>query len=168
MYKIEGDINFYEELNKNNDTNDDYKEQLCLITNEALTDKFVQLDCGHMFNYKPLYNSFVKYKMRSHQMRPKRKIEEDSLVCPYCRKQQKNKIPYYKELGVKHIDGITCKNNVNTLFCTAILKCGANNGCTCKSKQFSGGFCKRHFNMNLKAQLKSQTIEYKDISQNEI
>ena len=59
-YNIEGGINFFEELYKSlddvetiNKTEED--DNLCLITYKPLQDKFVKLNCGHKFNYVPLY-----------------------------------------------------------------------------------------------------------------
>ena len=56
-YKIEGNIDFFEELYKSldNEENLDEDTNTCLITNQSLTDKFIQLQCGHKFNYVPLF-----------------------------------------------------------------------------------------------------------------
>ena len=55
-YIIEGGLDFYEELYKSLDieeTNEKTEEDnnLCLITNQPLTEKSVELNCGHKFNY---------------------------------------------------------------------------------------------------------------------
>lgn len=86
-YIIEENIDFYSELNKelNNDNNIDISNNIldntCLITYEPLEENHVTLDCNHKFNYLPFvnainidmqtytYNSFLKYELK----------------CPYCR-----------------------------------------------------------------------------------
>ena len=67
-YNIEGSIDFFSELNKllnkENVKNENVKneENICLISNEELTDNFVKLNCGHSFNYLPLYKDLVNQK----------------------------------------------------------------------------------------------------------
>jgi hypothetical protein len=55
-YKLEGGIDFFAELYKSLDIEESDENNMCLITNQPLTDKFVSLNCGHKFNYIPLYN----------------------------------------------------------------------------------------------------------------
>ena len=44
--------NLYKSLNEDDDVNQDLK---CLITYEDLDNNHIELDCGHKFNYKPIY-----------------------------------------------------------------------------------------------------------------
>ena len=63
-YTIEGGINFYEELYKMLDdekSSDQPSEDVCLISNQPLTENYVTLDCNHKFNYMPLFNDIKKY-----------------------------------------------------------------------------------------------------------
>jgi len=106
-YNIEGGIDFYAELNKSmscndisgngmrdlsgNDltTNDDDTNK-CLITRLPLVDGFVRMECGHSFNYLPLYNELVQ------QQKPSicgyAKIGR--ILCPFCRNSQQTFLPY--------------------------------------------------------------------------
>ena len=59
-YNIEGGINFFDELYKSLDTTNVEEDNICLISNQVLVDKFVELNCGHKFNYIPLYNGRIK------------------------------------------------------------------------------------------------------------
>lgn len=64
-YSIEGNIDFFKELNEiqNNESdtiNDDKNE--CLLTGEKLRPDSVILLCGHRFNYKPLFTEVVMQK----------------------------------------------------------------------------------------------------------
>ena len=65
-YNIEGQIDFFSELYKSLDEVDktDTDNNICLITNEPLTENFVQLECKHKFNYIPLYNDLVNHKRK--------------------------------------------------------------------------------------------------------
>lgn len=111
-YNIEGDIDFFAELYKsldveenNNKTDEDNNK--CLISNQPLTDKFVEMKCGHKFNYIPLYNDLVNHKQKFNGMEGNgSKLSADEIRCPYCRKKQKILIPYYEELGLKKVNGV--------------------------------------------------------------
>ena len=66
-YIIEGGIDFFSELYKSLDVEEDVLEDdnnKCLISNQVLTDKHVQLNCGHKFNYIELYHDFVNHKKK--------------------------------------------------------------------------------------------------------
>ena len=111
-YIIAGGINFYEELYKSldkdlvNDTND----EICLITNQPLTENWVQLDCKHKFNYIPLYNDVVNHK-KSFNKLERRFLKASEIRCPYCRNIQKKLLPYYENMpGVKQIHGVNWYN----------------------------------------------------------
>jgi len=91
-YNIEGEIDFYAELNKNveDTSNSDDDTNKCLITRLPLVDGFVRMECGHSFNYLPLYNELVQ------QQKPSicgyAKIGR--IVCPFCRHSQQTFLPY--------------------------------------------------------------------------
>lgn len=112
-YIIQGDIDFYKELkNSLNDNielnNDDNK---CLITNTDLTEFYIELKCGHKFNYGPLYKDIYNFKKKFNNMEQLRfKLKINEVRCPYCRKVQSELLPYYdnlpypKEHGVNFLD----------------------------------------------------------------
>ena len=115
-YIVEGGIDFFAELYKsldddenNNKTEEDNNK--CLITNKPLTDKFVELSCGHKFNYLPLYNDVLNHKKKFNNMEGNAtRLKQDEMRCPYCRKRSTGLLPYYEDLnlpkvcGVNHID----------------------------------------------------------------
>lgn len=108
-YNIEGGINFFEELYKSLDNEEEDKPDcnICLITNKPLTEKFVELECKHKFNYIPLYNDLVNHKKKFNYLEGnggKLKLEE--IRCPYCRHKQKGVLPYYEELGLQKVNGV--------------------------------------------------------------
>ena len=118
-YIIEGNIDFYEELYKETkkeelieikegieQSNDKTKEPvLCLISNMPLTENFVQMKCGHKFNYIPLYNDILNHKKKFNIMEHK-SLKNIEIRCPYCRKVQQELLPYHKYLGVKEVHGV--------------------------------------------------------------
>lgn len=107
-YNIEEGIDFYNELYKSLDTNNNHEDtNICLITNQILTDKYVTLECGHKFNYIPLYNDLKNHKKKFNFMEGcSGKLRTNEIRCPYCRSKQTNVLPYYEELGVEKINGV--------------------------------------------------------------
>jgi len=130
-YNIEGNIDFFSELYKSLDieeneekTSDD--SNLCLITNEILIENFVELECGHKFNYIPLFNDVKNHKNKFNYLEGKTShLKPNELRCPYCRNKQETLLPYYEDLGLEKTHGVNfidptknippkCNNNNNT------------------------------------------------------
>jgi hypothetical protein len=108
-YKIEGGIDFFNELYKSLDDETDQSNEnnICLITNQPLTDKFIALKCGHKFNYIPLYNDLVNHKGKFNYMEgTSGKLGINEIRCPYCRSKEEGVLPYYEELGLKQVPGV--------------------------------------------------------------
>jgi len=123
-YIIEGNIDFYEELYKSigqepkepkeskeikegiEQSNEDTQElNLCLISNMQLTENFVKMECGHKFNYIPLYNDILNHKKKFNIMEHQA-LKNIEIRCPYCRKVQQELLPYHKYPGVKEVHGV--------------------------------------------------------------
>ena len=103
------------DINENEHKNEEDKN-LCLITNKELTDKFVKMDCGHQFNYIPLFNDIKNHKYKFNNMEgTSSRLNIDEIRCPYCRKKQKGVLPYYEELGLYKINGVNTINATNEL-----------------------------------------------------
>jgi hypothetical protein len=111
-YKIEDNIDFFAELHKSLYTKEieeksEDDNNYCQITNKPLTDKYVSLNCGHKFNYIPIYNDLVNYKTKFNHMEClSRKLSTNEIRCPYCRRKQEGVLPYYEELGLKKVNGV--------------------------------------------------------------
>ena len=111
-YKIEGNIDFFSELYKSlDDEESQHKNEsdnnLCLITNQPLTDKFVELECSHKFNYIPLYNDIYNHKKKFNNMEgTSTTLKLNEIRCPYCRKKQQGVLPYYSQLIAEKINGV--------------------------------------------------------------
>ncbi len=75
VYEIEGNLDFFKELKniKNEDATkstmtleiEDSQVNKCLITDEPLRKDHIMLECGHKFNYIPLYKEVVFQKYSS-------------------------------------------------------------------------------------------------------
>jgi hypothetical protein len=123
-YNIEGNIDFFSELYKSLDEEDNKHKiesdnNLCLITNQLLVDNFVELTCGHKFNYIPLYNDIYNHKKKFNNMEGNGSLlKMNEIRCPYCRKKQLGVLPYYEDLisaktnGVNFYDDTQVQNNI--------------------------------------------------------
>jgi hypothetical protein len=165
-YSIEGDINFFDELDKlvkNNNANDSEK---CLITDEPLSDLSVQLSCGHSFNYIPLYKEVCNQK-NSKNFLEISKPSFHEMKCPYCRKIQKTLLPFHESLesicpkvygvnslitNIKPTKESKPQVALAQVLCPQLLKTGANKGTPCGKcvHANTAGLCTRHYNLSLK------------------
>jgi hypothetical protein len=110
-YKIEGNIDFFSELYKSLEQEDNNNDDAgkCLITNEDLTDRYVKLVCGHSFNYLPLLYDIKNHKEKFNNFEGSHtKLKQDEIRCPYCRNRQTEVLPYYEDLYADKINGVNC------------------------------------------------------------
>jgi hypothetical protein len=107
-YNIEEGIDFYKELYESLHINNNHEEtDTCLITNQLLTDRYVTLDCGHKFNYIPLYNDLKNHKKLFNCLEAcNGRLNTNEIRCPYCRSKQSKLLPYYDDLGVEKVNGV--------------------------------------------------------------
>ena len=117
-YIIPDNINFYEELYKSLDTNDDNNSnEVCQITGMPLIDKYVTLECGHKFNYDAIYTEihkqkfiFKTYTLASLTGKEYTKFYNSGknyfIRCPYCRCIQFEILPYYPDSSYEKKYGI--------------------------------------------------------------
>ena len=143
-YRIEGDFDFYSALKESAPTAVVDESTICLITRMPLTDDHVVMECGHKFNYLPLYNGLVQTTKPSMNC----SFRSGQIACPFCRHSQTTLLPFNpkfkkvvgvnlypfkvgKDSGVKTPDaGHLCKL-ANTNECTSdyAYKCGENYYC---------------------------------------
>jgi hypothetical protein len=111
-YSVEGGIDFFTELYKSLDDEDnnhktDEDNNKCLITNQVLTDKFIEMSCGHKFNYLPLYYDMLNHKNKFNNLEGSAtRLKRNEIRCPYCRKRQTGLLPYYEELNLPKSCGV--------------------------------------------------------------
>ena len=131
-YKVDGveHFDFYSCLNDDDDADDnnnnnDADHEMCLITQQPLVDKFVKLNCGHKFNYIPLYNDLVNHKTKFNTMESSIGfLKKDEIRCPYCRQKQKGYLPYYPELYLSKINGVNWLEPTINFSTEGSNKCG--------------------------------------------
>jgi len=103
-YKIEGNVNFYDELYKSLDEPDDGNElNVCLITNKPLEEDCIALSCNHKFNYDALYNDILNHKKKYNSME-RLSVKVTQIRCPYCRTIQDSLLP--EKWGYKNVHGV--------------------------------------------------------------
>ena len=146
-YVIESNINFHELLN--NYEEDNSNTEKCLITNLNLDMNHITLDCGHKFNYYPLYNEVIRQKTIKN-LSEITKLQLNQIKCPYCRNITNNILPYIKSENVKKIWGVNQpkKYSLNLFKCEYIYKSGKNKGNCCgkSGEKFDfGSFCNKHY-----------------------
>jgi hypothetical protein len=107
-YKVENDINFFNELYKSLDDKSEIDDtNKCLITNKLLTENFVTMECNHAFNYIPLYNDLINHKKKFNMLETKSgSLKINEIRCPYCRHKQTTLLPYYENFNIDKINGI--------------------------------------------------------------
>ena len=123
-YIIEGEIDFYKELNDTSNINILDDDDICKISHDKLTYNSVKLvDCGHSFNYLPLYNDLTI------NFNKNRGIS----CCPYCRTKMSKFMPFIKLDGVTKLYGINSPASkcLPSPKCVLILKSGKNKGKPC-------------------------------------
>jgi hypothetical protein len=140
-YNIENNIDFYQELYSSLSEESEIKQpnnngieniELCLITNLPLKERFVELKCGHKFNYGPLYKDILNHKKKFNNMEQvKTKLKYNEIRCPYCRNVQNELLPYYEDLSYPKEHGVNFfDNNKINSYCECI---NANNQCQYES-----------------------------------
>jgi hypothetical protein len=97
-YFVEENINFFAELKKSiGNASVGTPDNVCLITNNALTDHHITLPCNHTFNYVPLYHE-VKVQKCVKNTSETSKLLINEIKCPYCRKIHNTVLPYCEKL----------------------------------------------------------------------
>ena len=81
MTTMEQNMAFFEQLYKSLDETDlDTNNDVCLITGLPLTEHFVQLDCGHKFNYIPLYKEVINQKIKINSLLESTKLNKNEIL----------------------------------------------------------------------------------------
>ena len=119
-YVIKGgnySFNFYEELY--NDTDSDNEKEnnetkTCLITGNLLRDDFIEMECGHKFNYDALFNDVLNHKQRFNGME-RRHLRSLEIRCPYCRNIQHKLLPYNENYKYEKVHGVNYYDEVLAL-----------------------------------------------------
>jgi len=154
-YFIEGDIDFYSELLKDDEA--EYNENICLISGEPLGFNKITLDCGHSFNYEPLFKDVVSQKQTNNfGIRDNIRLSLTQFKCPYCRNVYNKLLPYTPIYGfTQHIVGVNSPLHLCMDYkrCSYKMVKGKKVGHLCERPAFEsaiGVFCQTHFSVNSK------------------
>ena len=106
---------FYKNLLLNDDIsdndNDNDMEDTCLITHQKLDNTHVKLECGHKFNYEPIFRYVYNQKTKFNKLESfKTALKQDQLMCPYCRNVQGFLLPYFKKYNFNKVHGVNYLN----------------------------------------------------------
>jgi hypothetical protein len=170
-------------LDKDQDQDQDKdkdQDNYCLLTKEPLDNIHIKLECGHKFNYVPLYREIVMQKttgMSSTGYYYSHSLKRNEIKCPYCRTVQDKLLPYLEYDGVNKTIGVnqpkTLSMSVQT--CSHIeYKKGKKQSSTCKEQSstcckenaihfLNGAYlCKKHsLNVDTDTDTTSDTVEPK-------
>ena len=162
-YIIEGDIDFYSELNNSGDINTIISptENVCLISKEELNDNFITLPCKHTFNYFPLYKEVILQKISPNSLETSR-LSPHQIRCPYCRLIVNTLLPYIPLTNVEKITNVNYPSNkcMKHLDCEQKLKNG--NFCSKSAYTINGKiYCEQHW-VKIKEKNEKNDIEWTD------
>ena len=160
-YIIEGDVDFYSELNNSGDINSiiSLNENVCLISKEVLIDNFITLPCNHTFNYIPLYKEVILQKISPNSLETSR-LSPHQIRCPYCRLTVNNLLPYIPLDNVEKITNVNYPLNkcMKHLECEQKLKNG--NFCTKIAYKINGQiYCEQHW-LKINEKIQKKGIEW--------
>ena len=179
-YIIEGGIDFYNEINNITTNTIDNNNTLnnCLITHEPLTINYIELSCGHKFNYFPLYKEISIQKKNSTSTNAFEiiKLNINEMKCPYCRLKIDKILPYiplYEDDGkniIERINGINSPERycMKHKDCSWVFKQGKDEGTKCLKNAYyrnniNDTYCDMHWKkIDIKHNEKIETID-KDI-----
>jgi len=169
-YEIEGNLDFYNLLNTSDKEleNDISNNNICLITNEKLTDNSITLDCKHSFNYYPLYQEIYNQKRNFNKYFDINKLQINEIKCPYCRYINDKLIPYIPYKNVKKTSGVNfpeklCMKNKHA--CCWVFKSGKNKGSICNANSYileGKNYCYSHHNKINKSNKKDSSNKIED------
>jgi hypothetical protein len=154
--------------------NDADTDNNCLLTKEALNDIHVTLNCGHKFNYIPLYKEVVIQKtsagMTTNGYYNSCTLRLNEMKCPYCRRVQDKLLPFLNYDNIKRLRGVNgpeslcmkvrmCEH-VETASKRKNTKKKISDSCECNATHVVNGayYCKKHYEQQLqeKEQLQQQ------------
>ena len=133
----------------------------CLLTKEALNDIHVTLNCGHKFNYIPLYKEVVIQKtsagMTTNGYYNSYTLRLNEIKCSYCRRVQDKLLPFLNYDDIKRLRGVNGPESLcmKARICehieTANKKKKNSNkksdSCECNAIHLVSGvyYCKKHY-----------------------
>lgn len=153
---------FYNQLCDSNSDEENENENTCLISGMELKENFVQLHCGHKFNYFELYNEVYNQKKKKQSSYGMYRLRPYQIMCPYCRHIENSlmPLPYRLPPGVEKIHGVNfpLKHTQMKNECSFLLKSGARKGEKC-GKLCINEYCYFHEGYLYKKSLKDKGVK---------
>ena len=155
----------------------------CLLTKEALNDIHVTLNCGHKFNYIPLYKEVVIQKtsagMTTNGYYNSYTLRLNEMKCPYCRRVQDKLLPFLNYDNIKKLRGVNAPESV----CMKVRMCEhvetaskrkntkkkISDSCECNAIHVVNGayYCKKHYEQQLQKKEQQEEQQQKEQQQQE-
>lgn len=150
-YKIEGNINFFSELQKKVDIPLQDDKDKCKITYQPLQHNSIELSCKHKFNYLPLYEEILQQKKFFSSLETCR-LKSSEIKCPFCRCITHKLLPFIPLTNVKRVYGVNHPKTycMKSYECNYIYVRGKKKNMMCKKDAYqsvAGTFCTGHHNM---------------------
>ena len=159
-----------EDVHTNNDNSEnENKDNCCLLTKEPLKNIHIVLECGHKFNYVPLYREVIAQKtigLSSTGYYTSHSLKRNEIKCPYCRNVQDKLLPYLEYDGVKKTVNVNhpVKLSMTSQPCMYSVnlnskKSKKNASCKeCAVEYYNETYvCKKHYELYLAAPLDTNT-----------
>jgi len=132
-----------ETLKKSNEQSFD---DICLITNEPLLSDHIKLNCGHTFNYKPIFCEVIEQKNKMTYLETQR-LKNNQIKCPYCRNIQTGILPYRNNMEkIKYVNW-----PINMAYkpykCSYIFLSGKKKNLQCGASCSHEKYCSKHLKM---------------------
>ena len=161
--------------------NDIDTDNNCLLTKEALNDIHVTLNCGHKFNYIPLYKEVVIQKtsagMTTNGYYNSSTLRLNEMKCPYCRRVQDKLLPFLNYDNIKRLRGVNgpeslcmkvrmCEH-VETANKRKNTKKKISDSCECNAIHTVNGayYCKKHYEQQLQKKEQQQEQQEKQVEE---
>ena len=152
MYSIEDGLDFYSMIYETHDETDVNMDNRCLITNDILTVNHIILECNHKFNYMPLFKDIYTRIYMSHNSKYSNnyKIKLSNIICPYCRHEQSQLLPFIPEEYDMKIFGINTDDETRNIYepCIPLYmlkKCSIHDCEKCCYSESKYPLCINHF-----------------------
>jgi hypothetical protein len=160
-------------------------DSCCLLTKEALNDIHVTLNCGHKFNYIPLYKEVVIQKtsagITSNGYYNSCTLRLNEVKCPYCRSVQDKLLPFLNYDDVKRLRGVNGPESLcmKARMCEYIetnqkikkvkkknSKKETSDSCECNAIHVVNGayYCKKHYEQQQQEQQQEQQEKKEETS----
>ena len=97
-------------------TDDTNNTKLCLLTKEKLSKFNITLNCGHTFNYVPLYQEISIQKNKNINYKDIIRLKKHQFKCPYCRNIENKLIPYVNFPNVLKKPGVNSNKTITNKF----------------------------------------------------